>query len=166
MPNKALQNRKFVVTDELAHRLKINLEKYGKDDSKGAKRARFLITNREVSYSDMKRIKNYFDNYEGDGKDPEYKLNGGDQAKEWVENELGLARDTIHSMKNNRKEAGEENMFIKTHTKDSNANPTEIGGLINVQKTSASDAIKGEFNYDKNVSEEISEIKRIIKYLK
>jgi hypothetical protein len=166
MPNKSLEHKNFVVTDKLLHRLKINLEKYGKGNEKGARRARFLITNGEVSYSDMKRIKNYFDNYEGDGKDPEYKLNGGDLGKEWVESELGLSRDIIDSNKRTRMEAGEQNMFKKTHTKDSSANPTEPGGLVNVQKTAASDAIKGEFNYDKNVREEITQINKLIKYLK
>jgi hypothetical protein len=50
-----------------------------------------------ISYPQLKRIKNFFDNFQGKENDPSYILNGGSQMKAWVEN-------TLTSMRNNVKD--------------------------------------------------------------
>jgi hypothetical protein len=162
MANSSLENRTFMVTDKLLNVLKSNLEKYGSDNPKGSKRARNLITKREVTYQEMKRIKNYFDNYEGDGTDVEYKLNGGEVCKEWVEKLLGTARDTVDGIKRTQMDAGAENKFKKTHEKDKdNANPTGVG-MVKIHKGANMRNIMN----NTTVYEEIQQIKELIKYLK
>lgn len=162
MANSSLENRTFEVSDKLLNKLKSNLEKYGKDNPKGSKRARNLITKQMATYHEMKRLKHYFDNYEGDGMDVEYKLNGGDVAKEWVETSLGNARDTIDSIKRTRMDAGDENQFKKTHEKDKdNANPTGVG-MVKIHKGANMRNIMN----NTTVYEEIQQIKKLIKYLK
>lgn len=152
----------FPVEDKVLNRLKSNLQKYGQDDPKGSKRARNLITRKKVSYQEMKRIKNYFDNYEGDGSDVEFKLNGGEIAREWIETQLGNARDTVDSIKRTRMDAGEENQFLDTHEKDKdNADPTGVG-TVKIHKGATMRNIMN----NTTVYEEIEQIKELIKYLK
>ena len=38
-----------------------------------------------MTYQQLVRIKNWFDNYDGDGTDAPYILNGADYMKNWVE---------------------------------------------------------------------------------
>jgi hypothetical protein len=162
MPNSSLENQSFKVSDELRSTLKKNLEKYGKDNPKGSKRARKMITNPTVNYNEMKRMKTYFDNYDGDGSDVEYKLNGGDLGKDWVESTLNTARDTVDGIKRTRMDAGEENQFKKTHEKDKdNANPTGVG-MVKIHKGSDMRNIMN----NTTVYEEIKQIKELIEYLK
>tara|TARA_B100000953_G_C17756775_1_gene337604 strand:+ start:26 stop:514 length:489 start_codon:yes stop_codon:yes gene_type:complete len=162
MANQNLEGRVFKVSDKLLKTLKSNLEKYGQDNPKGSKRARNLITQKQISYEEMKRIKNYFDNYDGDGSDVEYKLNGGEVAQKWVENLLGHARDTVDSVKRVRMDAGEENQYKKTHEKDKdNANPTGVG-MVKLHK---GDQMRNIMN-NTTVYEEVQKIKDLINYLK
>jgi hypothetical protein len=47
-----------------------------------------------VTYQQLGRIKNWFDNYEGDGTDAPFILNGADYMKNWAET-------TIQQLRNN-----------------------------------------------------------------
>lgn len=162
MPNSSLENRMFPVEDKVLNKLKSNLQKYGQDDPKGSKHARNLITTKQVSYQEMKRIKNYFDNYQGDGSDTEFKLHGAEVAREWIETQLNNARDTVDSIKRTRMDAGEENQFIDTHEKDKdNANPTKVG-MVKIHKGANMRNIMN----NTTVYEEIQQIKKLIQYLK
>jgi hypothetical protein len=46
-----------------------------------------------VTYQQLGRIKNWFDNYTGDGKDAPYILNGGDYVRNWVDSTLDHLRN-------------------------------------------------------------------------
>jgi hypothetical protein len=46
-----------------------------------------------VTYQQLGRIKNWFDNYTGDGKDAPYILNGADYMKNWVDTTLNHLRN-------------------------------------------------------------------------
>lgn len=125
--NKDLKDRKFKIPEGLYNDLKGIKEKFdGSVDTAGYKRLSDLLDGDRVSYQQMKRIKNYFDNYDGDKSDDEYKLNGGDRMQKWVDNALKVAREAIKNVKRAKKDAGMENAYIKTHTKDQNANPTKV----------------------------------------
>jgi 8-oxo-dGTP pyrophosphatase MutT (NUDIX family) len=60
----------------------------------GVKRAKFLLKNGVVTYQTLKRLKNFFDYYDG-SKPQEYNLSGGDAMKEFVETTLNRERDAV-----------------------------------------------------------------------
>jgi hypothetical protein len=164
--NKDLKDRYFVCPDEIINKLSSIIRQFNEKSSKGYKRAADIIQNKRISYQQMKRMKNYFDSYEGNGQDDEYKLNGGDLMKAWVNNALGNARNTIHDIKKSKMEGGIENAFIKNHTKDKdNANPTKVN-IAKPHKGKQSDNI---FNdrvvYAESIENELSKIKYLIEYM-
>jgi hypothetical protein len=170
MPNSSLENKKFKVPDNVFNKINQMLKRVNtnSEQAKGLKRAKDIVSDRKVSYSQMKRLKNYFDSYQGDGNDEEYKLIGGKITRMWVDKTLGQNRDSIKQSKKTKMDGGMENQFIKTHTKDKdNANPTKAnGGMIDIRKSSkmrnimANDAI-----YQENYKKEIDSIKYLIEYM-
>jgi hypothetical protein len=54
----------------------------------GHKRNEELRNSGYVTYQQLGRIKNWFDNYSGDGTDDSYILNGSDYMKNWVESTI------------------------------------------------------------------------------
>lgn len=164
MPNSNLENKYFTPPDKVIHKLELNISKLNidKEDIKGLRKAKQIIKLKRLSYQQMKNLKSYFDNYKGEGFDDEYKLSGGKTMERWVNDALSVNRDSIHDEKKARMDAGEENQFIKTHTKDNdNSNPTKIGGFINIRKSSDARAI---MNNDA-VYEELNNIKSLINYI-
>lgn len=60
----------------------------------GHKRNIDLRDKGHVSYQQLGRMKNWFDNYDGDGTDAPFILNGADYMKNWVENTVqGLRKN-------------------------------------------------------------------------
>jgi len=176
MPNSSLQNKTFSIPDKVFNRVSQMLKKIKVNDkqAKGVKRANDLINNKEISYSQMKRLKHYFDNYSGDGTDDEFKLIGGTITKKWVDDTLSQDRESIKKIKKSRMDAGEENQFLKTHSKDKdNSNPTNPnGGLVDITKGSTlrnvmtGDSIyKSSDNKNEAYEKEISSIKYLIEYI-
>jgi len=175
MPNKSLENKIYTCSDEVINHLNSLLPKYQNDETnKGYKRAKSIVNDGNIAYGQMKRIKNYFDNYKGDGEDDEYKLNGGSLMKDWVNKELGTSRDAIHGTKKVQMDAGRENSFIRNHTKDrDNANPTGISipklhkgsKMANIMKN---DTVYEDINHkikSQTIYEEIESIKYLINYM-
>lgn len=176
MPNSNLQDKYFKVPDKVFNKINQALRTITTNDgqAKGLKRAKDLISDRKVSYLQMKRLKNYFDTYQGDGSDNEYKLIGGKITKFWVDKTLSSNRDSIEAQKDARMAAGEENTHIRTHTKDKdNANPTNPNsGMVDITKGKISDKIlRGDEIYkssDKKTeayNKEIQSIKYLIEYM-
>jgi succinate dehydrogenase/fumarate reductase-like Fe-S protein len=64
MPNNQLQNKTYTVPDKVFNRINQMLKqiKVSDDQTKGFKRAKDIVSDRQVSYSQMNRLKNYFDN--------------------------------------------------------------------------------------------------------
>ena len=54
----------------------------------GHKRNQELRNTGYVTYQQLGRMKNWFDNYQGDGKDAPYILNGADYVRNWVNQTL------------------------------------------------------------------------------
>jgi hypothetical protein len=159
--NSDLKDKVWQCPDELLGKLKSNLANFGgKEGSRGVQRIKDIIDYPKVSYSQMKRLKNYFDTYEGDGSDNEYKMIGGDEMKNWVNNSLKTSRDAIYNVKNTRMMAGEENQFIDTHEKDNNSNPTDVS-IPKLHKMSKSKYIM----LDRGFTEQISRIKQLIEHM-
>lgn len=176
MPNKSLEDKYFNVPDKVFNKINQALKTITVNDghAKGLQRAKDLTSDRKVSYTQMKRLKNYFDNYEGDGSDDEYKLIGGKVTSFWVDKTLGSNRDSIKQAKKAKMDAGLENQFIKPHTKDrDNANPTNPdSGMIDITKGKISDKIlRGDEIYKSSdrkteaYEKEIQSIKYLIEYM-
>lgn len=125
----------------------------GSDEStEGYRRNIDLRNKKQVTYQQLKRMKNFFDNFDGDEDELPFILNGGHYVKEWVNQKLKSLRDDI--------ELGKEiksivlpNQYIDTHEK---------GDLRNINRPSKehSDALG---KYDLAVTESLKRINDLIK---
>jgi len=117
--NNELKHRKFPIPDGVRKYLQRTLNNYNGDKTiDGYKRLNNILSMDGIAYNEMKRIKNFFDNYNGSDKSAEFILNGGDAMKTWVNNTLYTATKSIHDFKQAKKDAGINNAFIKPHEKD------------------------------------------------
>ena len=117
--NRELKGRKFPIPDNVRRILQKTLDNYNGDKTvDGYKRLNNILSMDEIQYNEMKRIKNFFDNYNGTDKSSEYILNGGDAMKTWVNNTLYTATKAIDDFKKSKKQAGINNAFIKPHEKN------------------------------------------------
>ena len=122
-----------------------------REDLEGYQRNKELQGKETISYKQLKRIKNFFDNFKGNHKDPEYILNGGVIMRNWVNDELRKMRDTIKNNKQNKMDTGMQNQFIKPHEKKdfTNVRPSQKHSSV-LQK------------YDSAVTESLRRINEII----
>ena len=126
--NKQLYDKKIEFPKDKREHLKkcFNSIKNADKNSEGYKRNQELQTKKFIGYPQLKRIKNFFDRFKGNHKEPEFILNGGVEMKNWVNNELRRLREFGHMNKKNKMEAGMENQFIKPHEKkDINVRPSK-----------------------------------------
>lgn len=87
------------------------------DSTDGYKRNKELQGQQTIDYKQLKRIKNFFDSFQGNQQDHSFILNGGVEMKNWVNDQLRRMRDGIHMTKKNKSETGMDNQFIKNHEK-------------------------------------------------
>ena len=87
------------------------------ENTEGYNRNQELQDKNFIEYKQLKRIKNFFDNFKGSQKEPSFILNGGVEMKNWVNNELRKMRDYTKMTKRNKMDAGMMNQFIKPHEK-------------------------------------------------
>jgi len=101
--NKKLYGKEFEVPGEVVEYLDkcFNAVKSKDESVEGYKRNRDLVKNKKVSYSVLKRIKNFFDTYQGNKKDAPFVLNGADYMKNWVDSTLEHSRRNIKSAEQN-----------------------------------------------------------------
>lgn len=85
--------------------------------TEGYSRNQELQDQKFISYRQLKRIKNFFDNFKGNQNEPSFILNGGVEIKNWVNDELRKMRDYIGNTKKNKMDAGMMNQFIDPHEK-------------------------------------------------
>ena len=117
--NNELKHRTFPLPDGVRKILTKTLSNYNGDKTiEGYKRLNNILEMNTISFQEMKRIKNFFDNYNGSDKSAEFVLNGGDAMKTWVNNTLYTATKTVHDYKQAKKDAGIDNAFIRPHEKD------------------------------------------------
>lgn len=132
--NKDLNGRTFPLANGIRKHLQNTLDSYKGDRTiDGYKRLNNILSMDNVSYLEMKRIKNFFDNYRGTPKSDEYILNGGEPMMNWVNNTLGSATEAIHDFKQAKKNAGVENAFIRSHEKDRQSKKKAKPSIAKVQ---------------------------------
>jgi hypothetical protein len=85
--NSNLYNKTIELPKYVLEYLQTCFEYIPNSDStiEGHKRNEELRNTGYVTYQQLGRIKNWFDNYDGDGTDAPYILNGADYMKNWVE---------------------------------------------------------------------------------
>lgn len=104
--------------DKQEHMKKCFLMVKGADENtEGFNRNQELQNQNFIEYRQLKRIKNFFDNFKGNHNESPFILNGGVVMKNWVENELRKMRDYNKMTKTNKMNAGMQNQFIKPHEK-------------------------------------------------
>jgi hypothetical protein len=93
--NKDLYGQPIQLPKEITEYLETCFNHATNSDSntEGYNRNQELRDTGYVTYQQLGRIKNWFDNYSGDGKDAPYILNGADYMRSWVDR-------TLESMRN------------------------------------------------------------------
>lgn len=121
--NKDLYNSSAGIVEfpkDMREHLKICFIKANCNDEnvEGFRRNQELQNQETIDYKQLKRIKNFFDNFQGKQEELPFILNGEFKMKNWVDNQLRRMRDGIHMTKKNKMDTGMENQFIDTHSKD------------------------------------------------
>ena len=118
--NSKIYDEKVIFPDDKREHMRVWFLKVKDADktTEGYKRNQELQGKKTITYKQLKRIRNFFDNYKGKQTDPEYVLNGGIEMKTWVDNELRKLRQGIAMTAKNKMNTGMQNQFIQTHDKD------------------------------------------------
>ncbi len=125
----------------------------GADDStEGYRRNIELRDSGFVTYQQLKRMKNFFDNFMGHENELPFILNGGHYVKGWVDRMLQSMRDGISIPKEIRSTVL-PNQYIQPHTKDD---------ITNMNRPSKSHSNNLE-KYNLQVTENLKRINELIK---
>ena len=87
------------------------------ENTEGFNRNKELQNQNYIEYKQLKRIKNFFDNFIGNQNEHSFILNGGVVMKNWVNDELRKMREFGNLTKRNKMDAGMQNSYIKPHEK-------------------------------------------------
>jgi hypothetical protein len=121
------------------------------ENTQGFKRNQELQKQEQISYGQLKRIKNFFDNFQGKENDPSYILNGGSQMKAWVNN-------TLTNMRNNVKDKQSPTQVddAKVQSSDYKTNMSNVGRTSTAHKATTQ-------KYDTAISEQaiVESLRRI-----
>jgi hypothetical protein len=145
--NSELYGKTYPIPQDVIEYLNQCFEAVGEVDetTEGFKRNKDLRDKGEITYQQLKRMKNWFDNFDGHQDDISHILNGGHYVKNWVENTLKSDRDTIDTRKKSKSEVL-PNQYIKPHEKDglkSMNNPSQShNSSINKYDTAVTESLK------------------------
>jgi len=115
------------------------------ENTEGFNRNQELQGQNFIEYKQLKRIKNFFDNFTGNHREAPFILNGGVVMKNWVENELRKMRDYEKMTKTNKMNAGMQNQFLKPHEKKNfnNVRPSqEHTSTVNRYNAAVTESLK------------------------
>lgn len=154
--NSNLYNKKVTIPENIKKYLEkcFAAAKGASETTEGYKRNKQLRESSDISYQQLKRIKNWFDNYEGTNKDLSFVLNGGDYVKKWVDTTLNQMRNMT---KNNSSDLVPEKI----------TNPSsdfKITNIQNMNRPSASHK-KTIQKYDTAVTETLKELNKLFNIL-
>ncbi len=152
--NKALYDREVEFPNNLRELMRINSNKVKNANprTEGYKRNQDLQTQKWITYKQLKRIKNWFDNYDGDGKDAPFILNGADYMKNWV-------NSTLNHLRNKTQSSSQE------YKPEYNIDPSnDFENIQNLNRPTLSHKKTIE-KYDTAVTESLKRINQIMKKL-
>jgi hypothetical protein len=152
--NKDLYGHKVPLPEDVVTYLEqcYNAASNANETTEGYKRNKELRDSKEVTYQQLKRMKNFFDTFNGNQNDLPYILNGGDYVRNWVNNTLGSMRNDV-SMGKKIKSEVLPNQHIKNHEKND---------LRNMNRPSKSHKSSIE-KYDTAITENLKRINELIK---
>lgn len=117
--NKDLYGHKVPLPEEVVGYLDkcFNSAKGANETTEGYKRNKELREKREITYQQLKRMKNWFDSFNGRDNDLPFILNGGHYVKNWVDNTLNTMRNGVDLSKE-IKSTVLPNQYIQPHEKN------------------------------------------------
>ena len=121
------------------------------ENTEGYRRNKELRDSGEVTYQQLKRMKNFFDNFNGSENDLNFILNGGHYVKDWVNRTLGSMRNGIELGKE-IKSTVLPNQYNQDHTKDN---------MSNMNRPNQSHS--KNYYYDVEITENLKRINELIK---
>jgi len=145
--NKSLyDNEVEFPSDKREHMKKcFHMVKNADENTEGYNRNKELQSQKFITYKQLKRIKNFFDAFKGNHKEPSFILNGGVEIKNWVNDELRKMREYVKNTKTNKMNAGMMNQFINPHEKKdfTNVRPSqEHSKTVDKYNPSVNESIK------------------------
>lgn len=154
--NKELYGNKVELPEDVVVYLQqcFDSAKGADDKTEGYKRNKELRDNKEVTYQQLKRIKNFFDNYNGNENDLPFILNGGHYVKGWVDKTLNSMRNGVELGKKIKSEVL-PNQYNQSHEKNN---------IKNLNRPSKSHSTSTEY-YNLEVTESLKRINDLIKKL-
>jgi hypothetical protein len=152
--NKELYGKTWDFPNDLQNHLKICFAKVKNADSniEGFNRNKRLQTATSISYPELKRIKNFFDNHTGTPQDAPFILNGENKMRDFVNSTLSGARQSLETSKQIRQDTGMEKEFIAIPNANINQNISQYDD----NKTSIE-------KYDLQVTESLKRINNLMK---
>lgn len=118
--NSNLYNRIAIIPDSLVSHLNDCFSSVeGNNNIEGYKRNQDLRKSKQVTYQQIKRIKNWFDGYSGNKEDAPFILNGGDRMKLWCDEVLRVWRHNDSNGKKIKADTGMQNQYLDSHEKNS-----------------------------------------------
>lgn len=117
--NKDLYDNIYTVPDYLLKVLYNNITKYPKD-TKGYQRVNNIVNNPEITYSNVKRILSFLENYNPiKNNKEEFDIIGGHKMRNWCKSVLNSDRKTSKNTKKAHSElTTKDNVYRKAHDKD------------------------------------------------
>jgi hypothetical protein len=154
--NKELYDKSWDFPKDLQNHMRICFAKVknANANTEGYNRNRRLQTATTISYPELKRIKNFFDNHTGTPQDAPFILNGESKMRDFVNSSLSGSRQSLATSKTIRQDTGMEKDFVQTPNVNVNLN------------LSKDDANKTSIDkYDLQVTESLKRINNLMKKL-
>jgi len=164
--NKELNGRVFDIPENILHKITQTVNSLGGQHIHGLNRAKKLLSDKTVKYSQLKRIIHDLKNMDKTADRVRYDLYGGELMDNWSKQFLKGERDLISNRKDSRKRADEiggitgerKNSHLKSHSKKPDFLPSLNMVKSNSHKNSISPIVSlGLF-------EEIQKFKKLINY--
>ena len=152
--NSELYGKTYPVPQDVLEYLDQCFNAVGEVDetTEGFKRNKDLRDKGEITYQQLKRMKNWFDSFNGHQDEIPHILNGGHYVRNWVNDTLKGDRDTIDTRKQSTSEVL-PNQYIKPHEKD---------GMISMNRPSQSH--NSSINkFDTAITESLKRINELMK---
>ena len=152
--NKNLYNRKAKLPETLKKHLEDSFNAVTADSNvEGFNRNQDLRNDGFVTYQQIKRIKNWFDTFNGNKEDAPFILNGGDYMSNWI-------TTTIDHMRNNTHTNQEVKDVMPEDINDQLVD--DMGWLSNMNRDAKSHS---GYNDDIKITESLKRINEIMKKL-
>lgn len=122
--NSQLYDRKWNFPEDMRNHMKICFAKVKNADqnTEGYNRNLQLQKTQQLSYPQLKRIKNFFDNFKGRNVDAPFILNGENKMKDFVNTCLSTSRQGIQGSEKIKRDTGMDKEYIQIPAADINLN--------------------------------------------